>query len=268
MYRSHKDESSEYVPLAMHQDGDSGEDVDYCLHRLIPVSEPPAITRPSPYVFWTSVLIALLSLVNLILISKTILHYQVSDAALDALPYPDLHVGFNRIEKLLHNTLPRAYIHVWPTHIARINQGLKNAVYGSFYEVFISVKKGPIETRKQDLVTKGDISEIEVWSIISPAVAASASVSCESVGQSDLDNLDFDTMSWNNRPVRGELLGTLDLQSGQGLLNATTEKFACPRRNKHLVVELRCIRVDCQVSFSRIMDVHPSMGFELLRQVP
>jgi hypothetical protein len=107
--------------------------------------------------------------------------------------------------------------------------------------------KGPVETRKQDLSTKGDISEIEIWSIIAPAIGSPGSP----------DDLDFDTMSWNNRPVRGELLGTLDLQNG--LENATTETFRCPS-DKHLVVELSCVRVDCQVSFSQIKDVHPNMG--------
>jgi hypothetical protein len=85
----------------------------------------------------------------------------------------------------------------------------------------------------------------------------------ESVNVDDLDDLDFDRMSWNNRPVRGELLGTLDMSLGNA---TTTEKFECPRpsqsqsRGENLVVEFRCVRVDCQVSFSQIGEVRPSMG--------
>ncbi|KAF5364809.1 hypothetical protein D9758_009351 [Tetrapyrgos nigripes] len=282
MYGSRKD-SSEYVPLATHQDGGSSEDVDS------PVGSPTLVPRPKArlpqYLLWTSVLVALLSLVNLVLLPKTILHYELSEAALAKLPYPDLHIGFSRIEKLLHDTLPRPYIHSWPTHIARINEGLKNTVYGNSLEVFVSVRvsflilsvispfliiisiaikdstlmrftvpegsadqscavgwKGPVETRVQDLTTKGDISEIEIWSIIHDSAF----------------DLDFDAVSWGTRPVRGELLGTLDLKSS--LANATTEKFRCPSQDKFLVVEFRCVRVDCQVSFSQIKDVHPNMG--------
>jgi hypothetical protein len=108
--------------------------------------------------------------------------------------------------------------------------------------------KGPVENRLQDLTTKGDISEIEVWSIIAPTIGSSGPV----------DDLDFNYVSWNNRPVRGELLGTLDLKNG--LANVTTEKFGCPSKDRHLVVEFRCVRVDCQVSFSQIKNVHPNMG--------
>ncbi|KAF5352093.1 hypothetical protein D9758_009382 [Tetrapyrgos nigripes] len=276
MFSTGRKDSAEYVPLATHQDGGSSEDVDPNLQN--PVSGPPPKGRLSPFIIWTSAIVALLSFVNLILIPNTILHYQLSEEDLAKLPYPDLHIGFNRIDKLLHDTLPRPYIRTWPLQIARINQGIKDTVYGNSQEVFISVKdstlmrfvvpkgstdqlcafgwKGPVETRKQDLTTKGDISEIEVWSIISPMVGSPGTV----------DNLDFDNVSWNNRPVRGELLGTMDLKND--LVNATTENFACPSQDKHLVVEFRCVRVDCQVSFSQIKDVHPNMGFELLRQIP
>jgi hypothetical protein len=137
MYTSRKD-SSEYVPLATHQDGGSfEEDGDI---RLDSPTTGPSKTRPSQFLLWTSILVALLSCVNLVLLPKTILHYELSEDALKKLPYPDLHVGFNRIEKLLHDKFPRPYIRSWPMQIGRINQGLKNAVYGDSKEVFISVK--------------------------------------------------------------------------------------------------------------------------------
>jgi len=112
--------------------------------------------------------------------------------------------------------------------------------------------QGPVETsiRKQDLTTKGDISEIEVWSVIAPSTTDTSTTR--------LDDLDFDSLSWRNRPVRGELLGTLNLQ--QGLLNATTVEFGCPTESKNLVVEFRCVRVDCHVSFAQIKGLNPKMG--------
>ncbi|KAK7434067.1 hypothetical protein VKT23_020393 [Stygiomarasmius scandens] len=182
MYSSHKD-SAEYVPLATHQDGDSSDDVNLNDARISSRSAPSK-NRLSPFILWTSVAVAILSTLNLILIPWTMSAYELSESQLAKLPYPDLHVGFSRIDKLLHNILPRPYIHSWPEKIARINEGLKDTIYGSGNQVFISVKdstimkfpipagteeqacaigwQGPVETRKQDLTTKGDISEIEV----------------------------------------------------------------------------------------------------------
>ena len=104
--------------------------------------------------------------------------------------------------------------------------------------------------RAQDLDTKGDVSEVEVWSVISPhhhheeghrRRAQSRSSSSE--------DIDFDALSWNTRPVRGELLGTLDLTTRP---NATTAEFVCPTDADTLTVEFRCLRVACHVRFKQV----------------
>ena len=112
--------------------------------------------------------------------------------------------------------------------------------------------------RKQDLKTKGDVSEIEVWSVIAPSAGT---------GTASLDDMDWDALSWAMRPVRGELLGTLDLTARP---NATTVEFACPvpapahghgggGRRASLMVELRCLRVACYVEFVQV-PFWPKMG--------
>ena len=106
--------------------------------------------------------------------------------------------------------------------------------------------------RVKDLETKGDITEVEVWQLIAPSATASASV----------DELDYDTISYSTLPVRGELLGVLDLTAKP---NSTTLEFACPSGSDSLVVEMRCQRVACHISFMQI-DIMPRFGFELVRR--
>lgn len=107
--------------------------------------------------------------------------------------------------------------------------------------------------RAKDVTYKGEISEIEVWQLI----ALSATVS------SSMDGLDYDTLSYSTLPVRGELLGVLDLTAKP---NSTTVEFACPSGAESLVVEMRCQRVACHVSFMQI-DMAPRFGFELVRRM-
>lgn len=106
--------------------------------------------------------------------------------------------------------------------------------------------------RIKDLTTKGEITEIEVWKLI----ATSAS------GYSDIDDINYDTLSYSTLPVRGELLGVLDLTARP---NSTTVEFACPREAENLVVEMRCQRVACHVDFLQV-EMVPRFGFELLRR--
>lgn len=113
-----------------------------------------------------------------------------------------------------------------------------------------------LSPRVKDVTTKGDITEIEVWQLIAPS-ATSAAVS------SNMDELDYDTLSYSTLPVRGELLGVLDLTVRP---NSTTLEFACPSDAESLTVELRCQRVGCHVSFMQI-DMTPRLGFELVRRI-
>lgn len=106
----------------------------------------------------------------------------------------------------------------------------------------------------KDVTTKGDVTEIEVWQLIAPSAIGASS--------SSMVNLDYDTLSYSTLPVRGELLGVLDLTTKP---NSTTVEFACPSDTGSLVVEMRCQRVACHVSFMEI-DVAPRFGFELLRR--
>ena len=114
--------------------------------------------------------------------------------------------------------------------------------------------KPPPDTsaRVKDLTTKGEITEIEVWQLIATSTTTSR----------DMNELDYDTLSYATMPVRGELLGVLDITAKP---NSTTVGFACPSEEDHLVVELRCQRVACHVSFMQVEFV-PRFGFELLRR--
>jgi len=80
---------------------------------------------------------------------------------------------------------------------------------------------------------------------------------------SNIDELDYVTLSYSTIPVRGELLGVLDLTARP---NSITLEFACPRDAHSLTVELRCQRVACHVSFMQINMV-PRLGFELVRRI-
>jgi len=112
-----------------------------------------------------------------------------------------------------------------------------------------------LSARVKDVTTKGDITEIEVWQLIAPSAITG-------VSSSSMDDLDYDTLSYSTLPVRGELLGVLDLTARP---NSTTVEFACPSGAESLVVELRCQRVACHVSFMQI-DIAPRCGVELVRR--
>lgn len=109
--------------------------------------------------------------------------------------------------------------------------------------------------RARDLTVKGDISELEVWQLITPSTISGTS-------SSSVDEVDYDAMSYSTLPVRGELLGVLDITAKP---NSTTVEFACPTQEESLTVELRCQRVACHVSFMQI-DITPSFGFELVKR--
>ena len=110
--------------------------------------------------------------------------------------------------------------------------------------------------RVNDVTTKGGVSEIEVWQLIATSKTSTAA------GFSSLGKLDYDALSYSSLPVRGELLGVLDITAKP---NSTTVEFACPSDVDSLVVELRCQRVACHVSFAQ-MDTAPRFGIELLRR--
>jgi hypothetical protein len=256
---------AEYVPLTTHADGDFESPNNDNSHKTYLHSK-----------YLPAVLIAILSIANILLLPFSL---SPSRSQLSHLPYPDPHLGLDRAAKAM--PLMPAYVYAWPDKITRLSQKLKSAVYGEGPQVFISVQDStlmrfpipangtrscaitwtpppPLGPRQKDLGTKGDISEIEVWSTIAPSAIHSLPSSNSTPGL----HLDFDNLSWSTRPVAGELLGTLDLTARP---NATTIEFACPQE-RSLTVELRCLRVACEVQFIQV-DFVPKMGFELVRRM-
>ncbi|OQD80384.1 hypothetical protein PENANT_c036G04774 [Penicillium antarcticum] len=209
------------------------------LNALAP-SKPSQLPK---LIIYISFALALLSAVNVALLPTTLSKYQAypfSDSDLEALPYGDARLGLDRAAKFIPPL--QVYHHAWPDRIARVSRKLKNAVWGQGVQVYVTVEalflplcvqlltqekdstimRFPIPStgvnacalswrpppefsaRAKDLIVKGDITEIEVWQLIAPS-ANSATVS------STMDELDFDTLSYSTLPVRGELLGVLDL---------------------------------------------------------
>ncbi|OAA53892.1 hypothetical protein ISF_08594 [Cordyceps fumosorosea ARSEF 2679] len=290
-----KPSSSQYEPLPLCDDGEgssanaekrlSSED-DYSAPLLEASGDLPAFaaSNPSPLpklILCFSFALALLSAANIALLPATLSKYQAhppSDSELEALPYGDARLGLDRVSEFMP---PRPiYHHSWPDRIARVSRKLKNAVWGQGVQVYITVElltqnkdstimRFPVPStsvntcalswrpppelsaRTKDLTTKGDITEIEVWQLIAPSATSFSS----------MDELDYDTVSYSTLPVRGELLGMLDLTHRP---NSTTREFACPSGGESLVVEMRCQRVACHVDFMQI-DMAPMFGFELVR---
>ncbi|KAJ5493622.1 hypothetical protein N7463_009709 [Penicillium fimorum] len=266
-----KSSSSQYAPLSLHDDGEgssaslekrSSED-DHSAPLLEASDNLPALAPSKPsqlpkLVLYFSFVLALLSAVNVALLPTTLSKYQAypfSDSDLEALPYGDARLGLNRAAKIIPP--PRVYDHTWPDRIARVSRNLKNAVWGQGFQVYVTVElltqekdstvmRFPIPStgvnacalswrpppefsaHAKDLITKGDVTEIEVWQLIAPS-ATSATVS------STMDGLDYDTLSYSTLPVRGDLLGVLDLTAKP---NSTTLEFACPSGAESLVVEM------------------------------
>ncbi|KAJ5826569.1 hypothetical protein N7447_003332 [Penicillium robsamsonii] len=288
-----KSSSSQYAPLSLHDDSEgssaslekrSSED-DHSAPLLEGSDNLPGLAPSKPsqlpkLILYFSFALALLSAVNVALLPTTLSKYQAypfSDSDLAALPYGDARLGLDRAAKVIPP--PRVYHHAWPDRIARVSRNLKNAVWGQGAQVYVTVEKDstimrfPIPSnganacalswrpppefsgRAKDLTTKGDITEIEVWQLIAPS-ATSATAS------STMDELEYDTLSYSTLPVRGELLGVLDLTAKP---NSTTLEFACPSGVESLVVEMRCQRVACHVNFMQV-DITPRFGFELVRR--
>ncbi|KAF2785703.1 hypothetical protein K505DRAFT_330838 [Melanomma pulvis-pyrius CBS 109.77] len=288
-----KSSSSKYAPLALHADDEDSiatpeersfpdDDHSSPSSPSLVASDNIAALAPSKpsqlpkLILYFSFALALLSAVNVALLPATLSKYQAypfSDSELEALPHGDARLGLDRAAKMIHP--PQVYHHAWPDRIARVSRKLKSAVWGQGVQVYVTVEDSTImhfpipstgvnacalswrpppefSARAKDLTTKGDITEIEVWQLIAPSATVS----------STMDELDYDTLSYSTLPVRGELLGVLDLTAKP---NSTTLEFACPSEADSLTVEMRCQRVACHVSFKQ-NDMAPSFGFELVRR--
>ncbi|EJP66169.1 SAM-dependent methyltransferase [Beauveria bassiana ARSEF 2860] len=232
-----KPSSSQYEPLSVRDEGEgfgaasekrlSSED-DHSVPLLEASDNMPAQPSPLPkLILYFSLALALLSTVNIALLPITLSKYQAhpfSDSELEELPYGDARLGLDRLADFLPP--PQVYHHAWPDRIARVSRKLKKSVWGQGVQVYITVEDSTImrfpapapstgvnacavswrpppelSARARDLITKGDVTEIEVWQLIAPSATASSS----------MDEVDYDTLSYSTLPVRGELLGVLDL---------------------------------------------------------
>jgi len=271
---------TEYAPLAGNADGYDDESRSSKEEASNDQDFEPTTSKSSllpKVILYGSLVVACLSSLNVLLLPLALTAYiahPYSESALQNLPWPDTRLGLDRAAKMIPP--PKSYSFAWPEKIARVSQVLKNAVYGDGTQVYITVEDSTImeflvpseggpacvltfrpppefSARVNDLQTKGDITEIEAWSIIAPNPAMTSADG----------EIDFDNLSWNTRPVQGELLGTLDLTRTP---NATTVEFACPRETDSLTVEFRCLRVACHVAFKQV-DMLPRFGFELARRL-
>ncbi|KAI3551998.1 hypothetical protein CTAM01_14763 [Colletotrichum tamarilloi] len=297
MFSKSKSDTSQYTPLSRTGGGEgsssstslekrsSSEDDDD--HPLLEASENlPGLQAAKHWqlpklILYFSLALALLSCANIALLPATLSNYAAypyTDSELNALPYGDARLGLDRAAKILRP--PREYLRAWPDRVVRVSRKLKNSVWGNGPQVYVTVEDSTImrfpvptaginacainwlappenSTRIKDLTTKGDVSEIEVWQLIAPSATSKPGSS------TNMDELDYDTVSYSALPVRGELLGVLDLTVKP---NSTTVEFACPSGAENLVVELKCQRVACHVSFMHLDTMLPRFGFELVRK--
>ncbi|CBY00127.1 hypothetical protein LEMA_P077160.1 [Plenodomus lingam JN3] len=284
--------SSKYTPVILHDHEDSASSEKSSSSQSEPYKDDhtsPLLeasnnhpdcasaksSRLPKVVLYLSFALALLSTVNVAILPATLSNYHFypfSDSELEKLPHGDPRLGLERAAKVL---TPPAYYHAWPDRIARVSRKLKNAVWGQGVQVYISVEDSTImrfpipstgvnacaliwqpppelSGRAKDVTTKGDVTQIEVWQLLAPSATSSSSI----------EELDYDSLAYSTIPVRGELLGVLDITAKP---NSTTVEFACPSEAKTLTVELRCQRVACHVSFMQL-DMAPRVGFKLMRR--
>ncbi|KAI0265026.1 hypothetical protein BC834DRAFT_1041891 [Gloeopeniophorella convolvens] len=254
-------DSDEYVPLTGHKV--EGGDEDF-------VDIP---SRPTGLFPWRRLLacfaVACLSFINLALLPFSLTSKKLTDAQLAALPFPDQDVGLDRAAQTI--PIPPRYAYEWPYSAARLSRKAKNTVYGRSTQVYISVEDSTVlrfaadvtsngsgtcvlswlppsaaEAQTANLTMKGDVTDLEVWSVFQP-------------GQADTSDIDLGTLSWGSRPSGAEMLGALNLDAKP---NSTTVEFPCEGQSS-LVVELRCQRVACHVSLN---DPSLRTGFALGRR--
>jgi len=146
-----KSSSSDYAPLARHDDG-SEESIATLEKRssseddhsapLLEASDTPSKSSQLPkLILYFSFALALLSTVNVALLPTILSKYQAypfSDSELEALPYGDARLGLYRAAKMIPP--PQVYHHAWPDRIARVSRKLKNAVWGQGVQVYVTVE--------------------------------------------------------------------------------------------------------------------------------
>jgi hypothetical protein len=160
MFSSKADSSSSqsrYAPIVLHDDGEgssatlgkrsSSEDDDHSVPLLedsgnLPSLEPSKPSQLLPkLILYFSFAVALLSAVNVALLSPTLSKYRAypfSDSELEDLPYGDARLGLDRAANIIP-PVP-VYHPAWPDRIARVSRKLQNAVWGHGVQVYVTVE--------------------------------------------------------------------------------------------------------------------------------
>ncbi|KAJ7707390.1 hypothetical protein B0H17DRAFT_1000468 [Mycena rosella] len=191
-----------------------------------------------------------------------------------ARPSPNLEKGHETMRKMKFK-FPRM---VFPMSIVRANAVTPDDLYHSGSSVVLSPTDSMIYhwrtnsswpqcyltgwvSPAEELVaghksymSEGDVTAIEIWNVSAPA-----------------DRKALKTMSWNTRPARISLLGTVNFtsratQSRLGYLDAQELKAPTPRfdclGDTEITVEVACAA--CRLEFEQIFSM-PPLGFELMQ---
>ncbi|KAJ7486202.1 hypothetical protein B0H11DRAFT_2017345 [Mycena galericulata] len=200
---------------------------------------------------------------------------DVESAFRAARPSPNLEKGHDTMKRMKFK-FPRM---VFPTFMVRANAAAPDVVYESGSSVILSPNDSMIyhwrtnsswpkcyltgwvsspeelmAGHKTGYTSEGDITAIEIWNLSAPA-----------------DRNTLKTMSWNTRPERLSLLGTVNFtsraaQNRLGCLDAQEIKAPTPRfdclGDTEITVELAC--VGCRLEFDQVFSM-PPLGFELMQ---
>ncbi|KAJ6584053.1 hypothetical protein DFH09DRAFT_1308755 [Mycena vulgaris] len=191
-----------------------------------------------------------------------------------ARPSPNLDKGHNIMKKMKFK-FPRM---VFPMFIVRANAAAPDAVYqsgssvvlsptdsmiyhwrtnSSWPKCYLSGWVSPAEeliAGHKSYMSDGDVTTIEIWNLSAPA-----------------DQKSLKTMSWNTRPSRLSLLGTVNFtsratQTRLGYLDAQELKAPTPRfdclGDTEITVEVACTA--CRLEFDQVFSM-PPLGFELMQ---
>lgn len=131
---------SQYAPLALH---DELRSADHPASLLEASGDRPtfASSKSSKLLIYLSSALALLSAINVALLSTTLSRYQAhpfSDYELATLPYGDNRLGLDLAAKAIPHS--QVYHHAWPDRIARVSRKLKKAVWGHGVQFYVTVE--------------------------------------------------------------------------------------------------------------------------------
>lgn len=149
-----KSKSSDYTPLALHEDGESSTSSEKRSSSEDNQSAPllegednlsvlaqSSLPQLPKLIVYFSLALALLSAVNVALLPSTLSKYRTypfSESELKALPYGDARLGLDVAAKMIPP--PQVYYRAWPDKITRVSRKLRNAVWGQGVQVYVTVE--------------------------------------------------------------------------------------------------------------------------------